>query len=135
MSATTTDNGVMTLLAAGSTSSAAPSSMTDATLGANIPFLADQVTILLRSTAGSGVMTASIRLWGYCVVVNRWYNLGLLNSSTDIAEAHTDLLSYVETVGGLRRFIRLYAEIESLGGTAPAIEILGFPIRALTAST
>lgn len=128
------NTGLMTILPSGTLTSAAPSSMTDATLGCAIPYLVDQVTILVRSTAGSGTLTASIRMWGYCVVANRWYSLGLLNSGTDIAEASTDLLSYVETIGGLRRFIRLYAEIESLGGTSTAVEILGWPIRALTAS-
>jgi hypothetical protein len=125
----------MTLLAAGTTASPAPPSMTDATLGASMPFAADQVTILLRSTAGTGALTASVRLWGFCVVANRWYNMGLLNAGVLIAEADTDLLSHVETVAGLRRFIRLYAEVDAaLGGAAAAIEVLAYPVRASAVS-
>ncbi len=129
------ETGLMTILSA-ATSSASPSGTGygDSTLGCAIPYLADQVTILLRSTAGSGAMTASIRLWGYAIKDAKWYNFGLLNSGTDIAEADTDYLSYVETIGGLRRFSRLYAEIESLGGSGTAVTILGWPIRSLTAS-
>lgn len=133
MASTDRSTGLMTLLSE-ATSNASPSDKTDATLGAPIPFLADEITVLVHSTAGSGTLTASIRMWGYCAVAARWYNLGLLNGGTDIAESDTDALSHVETLDGMRRFIRLYAEIESLGGTNTAVTLLAFPSRATTAT-
>lgn len=120
---------LMTLLASGSTSGAAPTAATD---GVAIPYFADQATIMLKSTAGSGTMTATVRIWGYSVLNSEWYALGVLNAGTAIPEVTTaDTLSYTEQIVGLRAFIRLAAEIiGSLGGSSTAIKVTAHPIRA-----
>jgi hypothetical protein len=111
------------LAASGATASAQPSSLTDATLGVALPFYADQGLLLIRSTAGSGTLTADLRLWGYNKALGRWFAIGKPNSGTALAEVGTDLLSHSELIVGLRRFTRLYCQIVSLGGTATEIAV------------
>ncbi len=128
-------NRLITLLTA-ATSSTGPA-VTNAALGAAIgtpngAFLCDQAVVLVKSTAGSGAMTASLRLWGFQSDDGRWYDLGPLNAGTPIAETTiADTISYAEGVAGLRAFTRLYCEIVgALGGAATAITVQACCTRA-----
>lgn len=125
-----TGDRIITLLTA-ATASAAPS-IADQTVGADIPFTCDQAVILVKSTAGSGTMTATLRLWAYQTEDDRWYDLGPLNGGSAIAEVSTaDTISYAEGVAGLAAFDRLYCEITgALGGTLTAITVQAVCRRA-----
>ena len=95
--------------------------------------------VLLHSTAGSGVMTASVRLWGYYEPANKWYplgpvqaggtdtNRGLLNNGVTIGEfaSPADQLLFSQPIGYLANFSRVAAEIVgALGGTSTAITVV-----------
>ena len=110
------------LAGGGSTSSAAPTA-TDSAAGVALPYLCDQALILLRSTNGSGVMTADIRLRGWSAKAGRWYTIGSLNNGTAVPELSADLIDYTELVVGLRAFSRVHAQIITLGGTATEVEL------------
>lgn len=121
------------LLAAGSTSQAAPT-LNTATGGVALPFACDQVAILVRSTAGSGTMTAVIILWGYCEQTGFWHRVGQLNGGSAIAETTADAINYAELVVGLRCFDRLAIELGTLGGSGTAVAVEGICVRCNTAS-
>jgi hypothetical protein len=116
----------MTLLAAGSTSGAVPSAATD---GVAFPFYADQAIIMVKSTAGSGTMTATPVLWGYSVLNAEWYRIGGLNGGTALAEVAADTLSHTELIVGLRPFTRLAVEL-TVSGTNTAVKITAHPVRS-----
>lgn len=129
------DFSATALSGGGATSSAAPT-LTDGTLGVAINGLGpcDQALVLLRSVAGSGTMTASLKLWGWHEELDQWYMIGSLNGGSAVAETGTDSIQYAELVIGLRRFSRLYPQIVTLGGTGTEVELYVDPIRATTGS-
>jgi hypothetical protein len=120
----------MTLLASGSTSGAVPALVTD---GVAFPYLADQAIIMLKSTAGSGTMTATPVLWGWSILNAEWYRIGALNGGTAIAEVVADTLNYTELVVGLRPFTRLAVEL-TVSGTNTAVKVTAHPIKAESSS-
>lgn len=103
----------------------APPSVTLATAGTAVPFACDQAIILVTNPAGTGTVTASLRLWGFNVEKGRWYDLGPLNGGAAIPESTTsDLIAYAEGIAGLRPFARLYCEIVgALGGAGTTITV------------
>jgi hypothetical protein len=113
------------LTGSGATTSAQPSSFTDSSIAGAValPFMADQGLLMVRSTAGSGTMTADLRLWGFNKATGRWHAIGKPNGGTALAEVGTDLLSHSELIVGLRRFTHLYCQIVSLGGTATEVVV------------
>lgn len=119
----TDDDFAATALSGGGSATSGVPTAGSATVGRAVPFQCDQATVLIYSVAGSGTMTADLRLWGYNPTTSRWYSLGQINGGTAIGEVNTDLLAHAEPVVGLRRFSRLYCEIESLGGTATEVEV------------
>lgn len=94
-----------------------------------MPFMADQAVIMLKSTAGSGTMTASPVLWGYSILNAGWYRIGALNGGTALSEVAADTLNYVELVVGLRAFTRLACEL-TVSGTSTAVLVTAHPVRA-----
>lgn len=131
----------ITLLSAATATNSAPSAATD---GAAIPHLCDYATILLKSTAGSGTMTVTCKLWGYNTQQAAWYPLGthataaskgLLNEANAIAETSADGIKHAEQVQGLRSFQRLYLEITAIGGTSTAITAVADCVPAGVATT
>lgn len=121
---------VITLLTA-ATTSGPPASLTSSTGGVALPYTCDQAVILVHSTAGTGDLTATVRLWGFQKEVSRWYDLGPLNGGVAIPEQTTDVISYAEGIAGLRAFSHLYAELDgALGGTNTAVTIAAACIPA-----
>jgi hypothetical protein len=101
---------------------------------------------LVSSTAGSGTMTVTCRLWGYREFFNSlgvatgvWYpigvttdgattggsgtdaNRGYLNRGVLIGETDSDIIAHAELVTGVGSFTRFYGEIVAIAGTATAI--------------
>jgi len=127
------DLNMYATLGSGATTKAAPTAATD---GAAIPQGVNQALILLKSTAGSGTMTASVRLWGYSQTSAVWHMLGtgtgagasntagLLNTGSPIEESPTaNTLRHAELINGLLRFDRIDYEIVSLGGSGTAVSV------------
>lgn len=95
----------------------------------------DSAVILVRSTAGSGTMTVTLRLWGWSDLTGVWHPIGtsttdasrgLLNQATAIGEGPgpADTLRHAELVQGLSAFQRLYCEVTAIGGTSTAVSVL-----------
>ena len=86
-------------------------------------------TLLLYSTAGSGTMTVTCRLWGYSEAGTVWTPMGfgadstkgVINAVSAIGETVTDGIRHSETVSLPGHFSRLYLEITAIGGTATAV--------------
>lgn len=92
------------------------------------------VTLHLYSTAGSGTMTASGRLWGRipnATGTPHWHPLGTGNDSTKgminegnvLGETSADKLRHCEPVELLPEFDRLYFEVVSIGGTSTSVTV------------
>lgn len=85
--------------------------------------------ITVASTAGSGTMTVTIRLWGYRKAGLVWVPLGAgygatkgtINGGGAIDMTGTAMIRHAEPVDMPAMFQRVYAEITAIGGTATAI--------------
>lgn len=85
------------------------------------------VGLKVWSTAGSGVMTVTIRMWGYSNAT--WVPIGTgadttkgtINSGAAIGETTADSIVHSEVLNYPCDFQRLYAEVTAIGGTATAI--------------
>lgn len=130
-----TTSGIWTwrLLESRTTTNGVPSSASDgveiATIVQGLIPAPRYCDVLVYSTAGSGTMTATIKLWGYSVSRAAWFVLGVgtsgvLNAGAAIAETSSDSISYTEEIAGvLRGYSRLYAEVTAIGGTSTAISV------------
>lgn len=110
----------ITLLTA-ATASAAPT-LDNEDLGVELPFTCDQAVFCVRSTAGTGALTADLVPWGFVSELGRWYSLGALSAAA-LAEDATDTIAHAVGVAGLRAFTRLYCQIVALGGTNTAVTV------------
>lgn len=115
------------LLSAATATNGAPSG---ATAGFAIRRPVDRALFQLKSTAGSGTMTVTIKFWVYCEAMGEWAPLGthatdatrgILNGGNAIGEVIADGLRHAEMVSGLMRVSRVYAEITAIGGTSTAV--------------
>jgi hypothetical protein len=130
----------ITLLTAATATNSAPTAVTD---GVELPYETDLATLFLHSTAGSGTMTVTCKLWGWNNKLAKWYPLGtnataaskgLINEGNAIGETGTDSIRHAEVVAGLRNIQRLYLEITAIGGTATAITAVADCIRCTSVS-
>ena len=86
----------------------------------------DAIRVGVVSTAGSGTMTVTLRLWGRAGGL--WFRLKDLNASSAaphtavaIGETSADAIQYSEEVGGIAGCDRLYLEILAIAGTLTAV--------------
>jgi hypothetical protein len=97
------------------------------------------LTLELASTAGSGVMTVTGRLWGRSIA-GIWSPLGIgadstkgvIDAGSTIGETVTDAIRHAETVSLPGHFERLYFEVVNIGGTSTAVQArltarMGYP--------
>ena len=82
------------------------------------------------STAGSGTMTVTIRVWGYDGA--SWTPLGnssvgttmgVLNDGNAITECAADTLRFSQPLSYLGAYSRVYFEITAIGGTSTAVTV------------
>lgn len=85
----------------------------------------DAVRIGIRSTAGQGTMTVTLRLWLYAG--GAWFvakalaaNSTAPQTAVAIGETGTDTISYTEEVTGISGAARIYLEVVGIAGTAAA---------------
>ncbi len=90
----------------------------------------EETSLILYSTAGSGTMTVTCKLWLFDLVARRWYpagthatdaSKGLINEGNAMGETGTNSIRHTELVYGLRHYKRAYLEITTIGGTNTAI--------------
>lgn len=95
-------------------------------------YLQDAGLLFMRSTAGSGTMTVTLRLWAYSELTHAWHPMGInstitlrgvLDDGTAITEDGADILTHAEPVQFLSGFEYIYAEIVAIGGTATAVDL------------
>jgi hypothetical protein len=79
-----------------------------------------KMRVAVRSTAGSGTMTVSLRLWMRIGGVG-WVVAAALNGASPIAETGTDSIAYSEAVDVLDGADRYYLEITAIAGTSTAV--------------
>jgi hypothetical protein len=86
----------------------------------------DKIRVAVKSTAGSGTMTVTLRVWGRAGAT--WYRLKDLNASSAaphtavaIPETSADAIQYSEEVTGITGLDRLYLEIVAIAGTLTAV--------------
>lgn len=123
------------LLAAATATNSAPTVVTD---GVAIPSGAHRAALRLISTAGSGTMTVTIRMWGWDPESTKWLPLsigadsaegdtvntsGWMNGGNAVVEVAANSLQHYETLEDLGHFARLYAQIVAIGGTATAVDL------------
>lgn len=124
-------------LLASATAANNPPSGATAGLDMNLVFQAlagkrpDRVSLVVKSTAGSGTMTCTLKLWGYSPGAAAWIPLGthataaskgLLNQGNAIPEGPSaDSITHAEPVYQIFDFARIYLEITVIGGTSTAI--------------
>lgn len=87
----------------------------------------DQVELGVKSTAGSGVMTVQVALWGFHMDLQRWFIMHKMLAGSAIPEnggATGDRIDYSETVDGLRHYDYVYGELVAVAGTTPSYEIM-----------
>lgn len=84
---------------------------------------AEQSTLAISSTAGSGVMVGTFTLWGFLKQSGKWYPIKV-NGGAALAELASpgDTIRYTERFLGLGHWDRLYLELSAVGGTATAFE-------------
>lgn len=86
-------------------------------------------SLRIWSSAGSGTMTATIRLWGYDSLIADWLPLGpgadatkgTINDGNALGETGANIIRHTEPVDLPCHFERLYVEVTAIGGTATAI--------------
>ncbi len=93
---------------------------------------ARESTIFVRSTAGSGVMNVTLRVWGYLKAMGAWTpvgaspagdaNKGKLNAGVAIGEVTTDSIVHSEPFLLAGHFDRLFLEVVAINGTSTAID-------------
>lgn len=109
------DFSATNLSGGGVATNAAPSSLTDRTLGRRRPFYADDANFWIRNLSGSGSMTATPVLWGFSQASGAWHVVKKPNGGSAIAETSDDGISYAERLSGLGPYSDYYLELESAG--------------------
>lgn len=77
------------------------------------------IRVGVKSTAGSGTMTVTLKLWLYAGGV--WFVAQALNGGSAIAETGTDTINYSEAVSVVQGASRLYLEIAGIAGSSTAV--------------
>jgi hypothetical protein len=86
----------------------------------------DRIRVGVKSTAGSGTMAVTLRVWGRAGAL--WFRLKDLAASSAapqtaiaIAETSADAIAYSEVVEGVAGCDRLYLEITVIAGSSTAV--------------
>lgn len=91
----------------------------------------DKGLLTLVSSAGSGTMSTTIRLWGWNSSANDWLPMGVgtdstkgqIDASTSLDETQADRIQHTEVIAGLSNLEAIYGEITAISGTGTAINL------------
>ena len=108
----------------------APSVVGDGTSIADINYV-NAGLIVAKSTAGSGVMTITVRLWGWSPAAAAWLPLGTgaagtkgqINAVSTLDETGADSIAHAEVISNYSTFSHLNAQVTAIGGTATAVSL------------
>jgi hypothetical protein len=116
---------VIELLASATAANGIPSGAS-AGISCNTIGFKNSIRVGVKSTAGSGTMTVTLRVWGRAGAI--WFRLKDLNASSTapstavaIAETSADAIQYSECVDGISGCDRIYLEIVAIAGTSTAV--------------
>ncbi|MBK7823429.1 MAG: hypothetical protein IPJ61_20800 [Tessaracoccus sp.] len=101
------------------------------TLAEGLGYRPAVASLAVVSTAGSGTMTVTVRMWGYITSLAKWIPIGpggdttkgTVNGGSAIGETSANAITHVEEFRNPFHFDRLYAEILAIGGTSTAITV------------
>jgi hypothetical protein len=87
--------------------------------------------IVVWSTAGTGVLTVTVRLWFYSSHTGKWHPFGAgadgtkgtINAGNAMGETDADIVAHTEVIKDFQGFDRVYAQILAIGGTSTAISV------------
>ena len=121
----------VTLLTAATATTTVPSAVED---GVDITSIAafNKCSLQVKSTAGSGTMTCTLRLRGWSPEVAKWLPLGpgadstkgTINLVSALGETAADVIGHEETFQNFKYFTRMDCEVVAIGGTATAITVM-----------
>jgi hypothetical protein len=89
-------------------------------------------SLVVASTAGTGTLTATVKMWGYLGgAVAKWFPLGngaatvkgTANEGASLEETVADGIRHVQPFNHWYHFDRLYAEIVAIGGTSTSVGV------------
>jgi hypothetical protein len=88
-----------------------------------------EASIMIRGT-GTGTVTGTFRLWGFCGALGKWVPVGTgadttkgtLNAGAAIGEVNADEVLHSEPFYVAGHFDRLYLQCTAIGGTTPSFE-------------
>lgn len=92
----------------------------------------ERAALLVYNTAGTGTVTATIRLWGYNTLAAQWFPLGVgadltkgtINGGVALGESGVaDMINHSEPVYLVGLWDRAYAEVTAIGGTSTAVTV------------
>ncbi len=87
--------------------------------------------VFVKSTAGSGAMDVTIRLWGYLAGPDAWFPLGAgvdgtkgtINAGSAMGETGANSIAHCEPLYLAGHFDRLYAQVTGINGTSTAVDV------------
>jgi hypothetical protein len=90
---------------------------------------ARECLLTVFSTAGSDVMSVTLRLWGYSATAGKWAPLGsgtdalkgVINAGVALGETSANTIAHSEPVYLAGLFDRLYLQVTAIGGTDTAV--------------
>lgn len=133
---TVTDDGAIAieLLATATATNGVPSGasagLAVSTIEAALTRVPPELTLSVYSNAGSGSMSATLRLWFYDPVAADWFPAGtgtdalkgVINAGAAIGETSADKIRHMEPVWFPWHVSRVYLEIVAIAGTATALK-------------
>jgi hypothetical protein len=118
------DSGSIEILATAVAANGAPSGTNGVSANdvrAVVGCLPRKMRAVVVSTAGSGVMTATMKLWIRMGAAG-WVVAKALNAGAAIAETGADTIGYSEEVDVLDGADRFYMEIAAIAGTSTSVK-------------
>lgn len=118
------DSAAIEILASRTTANGSPSGAVGVLANdvrALLGVLPKKVRVAVISTAGSGTMTVTLRLWIELGALG-WVVAATLNAGSAIAETGTDLIDYSEIIDIVDTADRFYLEVMAIAGTATAVK-------------
>lgn len=81
--------------------------------------LPTSIRVGIISTAGSGTMTVTLKVWMYAGT--KWFVAQSLNGGSAIAETSADAIQFCESVSVIQGAARIYLEIAAIAGSSTAV--------------
>lgn len=93
---------------------------------------AERCLVAVYESSGSGTLSIGyVKIWGYLASIDKWFPIGTgadadrgkLNDRLAIGEVAADDLRLIEVLSDVTVFDRLHAELDTVGGTSPVLNV------------